>query len=61
MAPLRAALEHDPADVVCIVHAEAAISKYGLAFIGHTTWIPAANEFGAWPFISIANRTLQCP
>jgi phosphate transport system permease protein len=37
--------------VEVIVHAEAAIGKYGLAFIGHTTWIPAANEFGAWPFI----------
>jgi phosphate transport system permease protein len=31
--------------------ADMAFSKYGIAFIGHATWIPAANEFGAWPFI----------
>lgn len=31
--------------------ASMAFSKYGVAFIGHTAWVPAANEFGAWTFI----------
>jgi phosphate transport system permease protein len=31
--------------------ANMAFSKYGIAFVGHTVWIPAANEFGAWSFI----------
>ena len=29
----------------------AAFDKYGFAFLGHTAWIPAANEFGGWTFI----------
>ncbi len=31
--------------------ASMAFDKYGLSFIGHTTWVPSLNEFGAWPFI----------
>jgi phosphate transport system permease protein len=31
--------------------ASMAFSKYGFGFIGHTAWVPAANEFGAWTFI----------
>jgi phosphate transport system permease protein len=31
--------------------ASSAFDKYGLAFLGHTTWVPSLNEFGAWPLI----------
>jgi phosphate transport system permease protein len=31
--------------------ASSAMSAYGPAFIFHTEWVPAANEFGAWTFI----------
>ncbi|HEX3804761.1 MAG TPA: phosphate ABC transporter permease subunit PstC [Solirubrobacteraceae bacterium] len=31
--------------------ASSAFDKFGFAFIFHKTWIPAANEFGAWTFI----------
>jgi len=28
-----------------------AFNQFGFAFLGHTQWIPAAEQFGAWPFI----------
>jgi phosphate transport system permease protein len=31
--------------------ASAAFDKFGLGFIFHTAWVPAASEFGAWTFI----------
>jgi phosphate transport system permease protein len=31
--------------------ASAAFDKFGVGFIGHTTWVPAAGDFGAWTFI----------
>ncbi len=31
--------------------ASSAFDKYGLGFICHTAWVPAASEFGAWTFI----------
>jgi phosphate transport system permease protein len=31
--------------------ASSAFDKYGIAFVGHTDWVPALGQFGAWPFI----------
>ena len=32
--------------------ASQAFNRFGFAFIGHTTWIPALDKFGALPFIA---------
>ncbi len=32
--------------------ATTAYDKFGLGFITHSVWIPAASEFGAWPYIA---------
>ncbi len=31
--------------------AHAAVAKFGIGFLGRTTWDPVADEYGAWPFI----------
>jgi phosphate transport system permease protein len=31
--------------------ASTAFNKFGFGFLGHTAWLPPANEFGAWTFI----------
>jgi phosphate transport system permease protein len=37
--------------VEVISGASMAFDKFGVGFVGHTAWIPAANEFGGWTFI----------
>jgi phosphate transport system permease protein len=31
--------------------AHLAIARFGIGFLGHSTWDPVAEEYGAWPFI----------
>jgi phosphate transport system permease protein len=31
--------------------ASSAFSKFGVGFLGHAIWVPAATQFGAWTFI----------
>jgi phosphate transport system permease protein len=31
--------------------ASSSFDRYGIAFIGHKSWVPVSNEFGAWTYI----------